>query len=316
MSAPYVQSRPCIMTSIVAMLLCFTCICMAQDEKSETSVGKEQVHSTGKTIRLTVNDTIFDLPPEQQQGFGKTLSLAYAIARQALEGAGFEVVGTDANSFNASLSIEINGDRDSLRYSPGGVWDYRLMSYHYTKVYIKGKIKLVIPSLHKSYQRRFSEGMEVRGPIPYGAFPSSDFDLFFYCLKQGGSFYSSVAEMLVKRMIPALYGPRTTQPLLATANHPYWPFRLEALKALAETRDSSFAEVLSSALRDSVTYIREQAAWLLGGIRDSVSIGLLITALQDKDEDVRKQARKSLKKITGLDFGEDIVDWKEWLKKK
>lgn len=72
----------------------------------------------------------------------------------------------------------------------------------------------------------------------------------------------------------------------------------------------AFVPVLIQALDDTkVAYL---AARMLGRTEDRRAVGPLIKALETDDESLRWDAARSLKIITGEDFGEDHDRWQRW----
>ncbi len=69
------------------------------------------------------------------------------------------------------------------------------------------------------------------------------------------------------------------------------------------------------ALRNEDSYIRANAALLLGGTNDKRAIEPLIEALTDEDDAIHSFSAKSLRDLTGQDFDEDYAIWKAWYEK-
>ncbi|MEW5802497.1 MAG: HEAT repeat domain-containing protein [bacterium] len=92
--------------------------------------------------------------------------------------------------------------------------------------------------------------------------------------------------------------------------------RENAAEALGKIRNPGAVVQLIAALKDENREVREEAADALGKIRDFRAVEPLIAALRDEEsEDVRENAAKALKKITGKNFGEDPVQWEKWWRK-
>jgi HEAT repeat protein len=68
------------------------------------------------------------------------------------------------------------------------------------------------------------------------------------------------------------------------------------------------------ALKDKNPGIRMGAARALGDIGDTQAVEPLIEALKDKDWHVGDRANYALKKISGLQSGQDAKGWKKWWK--
>ncbi|MCM8806515.1 MAG: HEAT repeat domain-containing protein [Candidatus Omnitrophica bacterium] len=89
--------------------------------------------------------------------------------------------------------------------------------------------------------------------------------------------------------------------------------KLEAIKALAVFKDKRATLPLISNLNDRYhLLIREYSAYALGEIRDKRAIYSLINLLKSENYELKKIARESLKKITGIDLGYDIEKWYNW----
>ncbi len=75
---------------------------------------------------------------------------------------------------------------------------------------------------------------------------------------------------------------------------------------------SGAASALLPLLEDEDSTVRFKTAWALGQIDEPLAVGDLIEALNDKSSQVKSAAHKSLKKLTGEDFGRSYDKWKEW----
>ena len=85
--------------------------------------------------------------------------------------------------------------------------------------------------------------------------------------------------------------------------------------SLGELRDTRAIEALIAALKDEKGLVRSSATEALGEIKDPRAIEPLIAALRDEGWLVRQSATKALAKITGQDFGQDVIKWQEWWEK-
>jgi hypothetical protein len=72
---------------------------------------------------------------------------------------------------------------------------------------------------------------------------------------------------------------------------------IEAVKALAASRDARAVPALGEALRDSNKNVRFYAAYALGEIKDAKSANALLDALHDPDWNVRDQAAWALREL-------------------
>jgi hypothetical protein len=71
-------------------------------------------------------------------------------------------------------------------------------------------------------------------------------------------------------------------------------------------------EPLIGALNDKDANARACAAQALGRIKDPCAVKPLIAVLKDKDKSVREEAFSAVRKITGVDFGQDQEQWQKW----
>jgi HEAT repeat protein len=71
-------------------------------------------------------------------------------------------------------------------------------------------------------------------------------------------------------------------------------------------------EPFISALKDENSYVRREAAWALGELKDPRAVEPLIAVIKDTEGNTVP----ALKKITGKDFGENPEEWRNWWKKE
>lgn len=82
--------------------------------------------------------------------------------------------------------------------------------------------------------------------------------------------------------------------------------------ALARMQIPSATKLLHDLTRTDNFQVRREIMTSLSRNKDPATVELLIEALTDKVSVIREAAARSLKKITGQDFREDSVKWKEW----
>jgi hypothetical protein len=113
---------------------------------------------------------------------------------------------------------------------------------------------------------------------------------------------------LVKIGKPAL-GP--LRAALLKADPTELPFAYVA-EALTRMQDPTTTKMLLGMLSSENRHTRFRIAEALAHSKDPASVDALIGALKDQDSSVKSSAARSLKRITGQDFGEDAGKWQEW----
>lgn len=88
--------------------------------------------------------------------------------------------------------------------------------------------------------------------------------------------------------------------------------RIEAVKSLAKQGQEYPFDLLLDALQMTVKWIPDAAAEALGELGDPRGIEPLITALSNPRQGVRINAACALTQITGQDFGQDAISWRQW----
>jgi hypothetical protein len=90
--------------------------------------------------------------------------------------------------------------------------------------------------------------------------------------------------------------------------------RIAACLGWGRRKGPEAAAVMSQALGSDVDGdVRLAAAEALGDIGDRSAIAALGSALEDKDPAMQYRAMVSLGKVTGLDFGNDVNRWREYV---
>ncbi len=93
-----------------------------------------------------------------------------------------------------------------------------------------------------------------------------------------------------------------------------WEYRSQAAWTLGKMGNRRAVEPLIAALKDENWEVRENVVWALGDIKDTRAIEPLINTLSDKNSEVRKDAARSLREITGQNFGGNLTKWQKWWK--
>jgi hypothetical protein len=82
--------------------------------------------------------------------------------------------------------------------------------------------------------------------------------------------------------------------------------------ALAKMQIPEATAILLPILSGGDTTARFRIAGSLRYSKDAASVDALFQALRDSDKEVRSTAARSLGRITGQSFGEDVKKWEEW----
>ena len=88
--------------------------------------------------------------------------------------------------------------------------------------------------------------------------------------------------------------------------------RVNALKRLHEYRQLRIKRAFVSLMGDRSMAVREQAILGLGKLNFPSTVRILIDSLRYCRGRARQATRKSLKMLTGNDFGNDIRAWRLW----
>jgi HEAT repeat protein len=119
----------------------------------------------------------------------------------------------------------------------------------------------------------------------------------------------------ILRTIAAYGGPICDTVLKAAVSDPDGDVRvvvcgLWGLKGTAEA-----GQVLASMFNSDVDRdVRIAAARGLGGVHDPIVVATLGPAVNDKDPAIQHRAVVSLESSTGIDLGQDVKRWQEWVK--
>ena len=105
-------------------------------------------------------------------------------------------------------------------------------------------------------------------------------------------------------------------PLIEMLRDERWSVRSTAAESLGWIGDTTCLPVLIETLKDEDWNVRLCTTWALGEMGDERALAPLIEMFNDKHWRVRYKARRSLRKITGEDFGESYTKWKDWYGKR
>ena len=103
--------------------------------------------------------------------------------------------------------------------------------------------------------------------------------------------------------------------LRAALSDPDKDVRQMACAAWAGRGDAEAATVLGGVLRSDIdTDVRLAAARALGQTKHPAAVAALGEVLEDRDPAMQYRAVKSLRKITGEDFGNDVNQWRQYVR--
>lgn len=165
----------------------------------------------------------------------------------------------------------------------------------------------VVPFLLQVLER--NEGME---EVPRASLDYFEKDTAF--LVFGGKAATINPVQIVASVALAKIGKPALEPLRAAllkADPTELPFAYVA-EALARMQDPTTTKMLHGMLSSENRHMRFRVAEALAHSKDPASVDALIGALKDQDSSVKSSAARSLKRITGQDFGEDAGKWQEW----
>ncbi len=109
----------------------------------------------------------------------------------------------------------------------------------------------------------------------------------------------------------------TIEPLRKASQDPEPDVRKAAIAALKNRGDQKARMELQGIVsRDTNLDVRLAATRALGNYTDNDVLRALAPALDDKNPAIQYRATKSLRDVTGQDFGEDVLAWKEYIRSK
>jgi HEAT repeat protein len=129
----------------------------------------------------------------------------------------------------------------------------------------------------------------------------------------------STARLEAAKGLGQFRDPRAIESLVRALKYDHWDVRKESVESLKKIEGGigRAIELLTIALTEGEAWnIRENITWALGEMDDKRAIETLITALKDEDTSVRKSAARSLRKITGKNFGQNQAAWENWYNKQ
>jgi outer membrane protein assembly factor BamD (BamD/ComL family) len=104
---------------------------------------------------------------------------------------------------------------------------------------------------------------------------------------------------------------RAVEPLIEALRDEDKTIRRSAASALGKLKNKRAVEPMIASLKDDDSNVREEAIRFLGEIMDPRAIEPLIACLKD-DVLIRMRTVIALKKITGVDLGQDPLKWQNW----
>jgi len=119
----------------------------------------------------------------------------------------------------------------------------------------------------------------------------------------------------IVRAIGQYRTPAAASVLDAALNDSEPDVRMVACRAWGDRGGSEAAAKLSAALRSDVDVdVRLTAAQALGETADRNAVAALGEALEDRDPAMQYQAVQSLRNVTGEDLGNDVNQWRHYVK--
>lgn len=130
--------------------------------------------------------------------------------------------------------------------------------------------------------------------------------------------YRREGDPIVRAQLVRTLGPyptdTTAQVLREALQDPDSTVRVTACEAWGKRADQEASNVLSRVLKhDDDIDTRLAAAAALGDIKDQSSVEALGSALEDSDPALQYRAVRSLERVTGKDFGDDVNAWRQYV---
>jgi len=261
-----------------------------------------------RSAKLIVNQTFGEA--------GKIRLPVYDIVEQLLQSAGIEVV---KNNYDMLVYIDLEGQAEGRDYtvvSPGPQGQPIGSSFEYSGATLKGSIRFetvngakydqklygtVTPPSHISASYPKPKNAPFIGAL-HESLPSI-YEFFYYYLGLAPVIYAmNEYSMYRPAAIEALGNIghiQTYYLLISLLKDPDNNIRRAALNTLEHKMLNDFRAVtpLISALKDEDSFVRQNAARLLGEKGDPEAVEPLIIALKDQDNDVRIETATALGRI-------------------
>lgn len=104
--------------------------------------------------------------------------------------------------------------------------------------------------------------------------------------------------------------------LIKQADDPHPSVRAAVMLALGKLGDARAIPALLKGIKDQDEMTRINAAYSLGNYYSPQVVTALVKSLSDPAQGVRQAAVSSLKGLSGLDFGDTYVKWRQWWQKQ
>lgn len=208
------------------------------------------------------------------------------VAAGLVRSAGVRVVGADAATYDATLTITAQGR------ALGRIYHRGVTGLLYAGAMLSGEIVFTapgVPAWRTPFSVRRQPPLEVTLNLGYERPANAPFVEVF---ARSASFVPRLMAV-----IGAIYGVR---PLIATIEtEGDEALRRSAAHALGDVGEAGAGEALIAALADADAGLRREAAWALGRLGEGRAVAPLRRALADADPDVRWFAAWALARITG-----------------
>ncbi|MBI5214831.1 MAG: HEAT repeat domain-containing protein [Ignavibacteriae bacterium] len=267
---------------------------------------------------------------------GVSLPIESLTRRLLSEHANVTAVGPDAKSFSATLNVKTAG------VALGSAYGTELM--HYTGASLSGKLSFDLPG-YPSFKRVFARTIEppqLSSPVQNSTNGTSA--PFAKVFKANGSYIPKLIELMyklygasalssmlhdndedVRSAAIEVCGDLKIQPtfngVMSLLRDNNFTVRQRAALALGKYKDANAVDALVRSLQEVLDFdwikeqsaqVRQSAAIALGMIGSSEAVKPLISALKDPSMDVRREATRSLVKITSNNFGGEYDAWMKW----
>ena len=219
---------------------------------------------------------------DQSYGEAKNVSLPFeGVARIVLERCtNLDVITTGPKDCDATLEIKARGRAVSARYRKTLFFGLEGgSSRRYSGAELRGKISLKLKDVF-GYQKAFYGERECLESVKSSEYLTPSSAPFRHTFMVKGSYISALFELI---------------------GHTY-----DTKCIIAYLEDVG-------KLRG--WWVRSNAIYALGQIKDPNTVGPLVTLTQDERIDVRSSAVDALKLITEKDFGYDYAKWNQWWEK-